>query len=102
MGDELEGWLRLVKMFVVVAGIVLVLGTALLVLLLVERARAPQPGISRPAPLPLPEGMRLVEASLGDGILLLRLTDREGVPHLLLVERERGRPLAFFRIEERP
>lgn len=98
----MEGWLRLVKIFVVVAGIALVAGTALLVVLLIQRSGGSPADLARPRPLPLPAGMRLVEVSGGGDILILRLEDGTGAPHLLVVERDHGRVLAFWRIESAP
>lgn len=98
----MEGWLRLVKIFVVVAGIALVAGTALLVVLLVQRSGRPPVDLARPRTLALPAGMRLVDVGADGDALVLRLEDAAGVPHVLVVERDRGCVLAFFRIEAAP
>jgi hypothetical protein len=102
MEVEVEGWLRLVKIFVVVAGFALVAGTALLVALLLQRSGGSPVDLTRPKPLALPAGMRLVDVSGGGDTLILQLEDAMGAPHLLVVERDRGRVLAFWRIEATP
>lgn len=98
----MEGWLRLVKIFVVVAGIVLVLGTTALIVLLVRRAGTPPVDLAKPETLALPPGMRLTGVSGGTETLILQLKDGTGVVHLYAVDVRRGRPVAFWRVEEAP
>lgn len=94
--------MRFVKIFVVVAGLVLIFGTTLLVVLLVKRARLPVVDVTEARPLVLPRGMRFVDVAAGADVLVLRLEDAAGVPHLLVIDRDRGRTTAFWRLDERP
>jgi len=94
-----EGWLKLVKVFVVVAGVVLVVGTALLIGLLVQRAGRAPADLAAPSPLRIPPAMRVEEVTLGGERLLLTLRDSQGVLHLLVVDAASGRTVGFLRVE---
>lgn len=101
----METWLKALKVFVVVAGILIVLGTATLIWLLVQRglpedrtagrATATVPGDGT---LRIPAGMRVAGAQLDGGRALLLLVDGEGRQHLLLVDLATGERLGLLRI----
>ncbi len=101
----METWLKALKVFVVVAGILIVLGTATLIWLVVQRG-LPKDRTARPATatvpadgkLSVPAGMRVASAQLdGDRVLLL-LIDGDGAQHLLLVDLATGERLGRLRI----
>jgi len=102
-GGDVESWLRLVKIFVVVSGIVLVLGTGTLIALLVSRT-GPQGGGGQAVlrDLVLPDGMKLRRSDLGQDAILLELEDEAGLVHLLVVDTASGRRTAFFRLVPAP
>ncbi len=89
-GGEVEGWLRFVKIFVVVGGVVLFFGTGLLIYLLMHRSLTPQPPATASWEVTLPEGGRLVRAQLDGGDLLLWIEKDAGETELLLVDRGTG------------
>ncbi len=102
-GGDVESWLRLVKIFVVVSGVVLVLGTGTLIALLVSRSGLD--GGGREAglrDLVLPDGMRLRDVDMGRQSVLLELEDEAGLVHLLVIDVESGRRIAFFRLVPAP
>ncbi len=92
----MEGWLRWVKVFVVVAGVLIVVGTGTLVALLVARTGRTPVSLEAPRPVAVPPGLTLVDvAPAGDRILLV-LRDEGGRLHLLTVDAARGVPLGFL------
>jgi hypothetical protein len=99
----MDSWIRALKIFCVVGGVVLVVGTATLVWLLVQRREAQQaadPPSAQAAmlDLPLPEGLRIEQATF-DGrhaVLLLRGPDQQ--QYLALVNPSTGERLSLLRI----
>ncbi len=93
----MEDWLRWVKVFVVVAGVLIILGTGTLVALLVARGTGrPSIALDSPQPVALPAGLRLVAATPAGDRILLELRDQAGRPHLLLVDAASGEPLGYL------
>ena len=100
----MDSWIRALKIFCVVGGVVLVAGTATLVWLLVQRRDAqqaagpPPPALAAMLDLPLPEGLRIEQATF-DGrhaVLLLRGPDQQ--QYLALVNPSTGERLSLLRI----
>ena len=98
----MEGWLRAVKAFVVIAGVLIVVGTGTLVALLVARTGPRPVSLDAPARVSIPAGLRLVRASATGDRVLLELVDEEGRPHLLLVDAATGTPLGYLLIAPGP
>ncbi len=92
----MEKWLRLVKAFVVVAGVLIVLGTGTLVALLVARTGKSPVSLEAPRPVPVPAGLMLVEVAPAGDRILLTLRDDSGRLHLLTVDAASGEPLGFL------
>jgi hypothetical protein len=105
----MESWLKALKVFVVVAGIVIVVGTATLVWLLVQRrqageaeARAASPALAEPWRLALPPTTRIAQIHLDGSRALLLLTDADEQQYLLLVNLATGERLSLVRAEPEP
>ena len=98
----MESWIRALKIFVVVGGIVLVVGTATLVWLLVqrqqERAALRPVGMGVVADLRLPAGTRVERAEFDGGRLLLTLRGADEQQYLALVNPASGERLSLLRI----
>ena len=100
----MDSWIRALKIFCVVAGVVLVLGTATLVWLLVQRqqareAAAPQPPTAGAmGELALPDGLRIEQASLDGSRALLLLRGPDQQQYLALVNPTTGERLSLLRI----
>lgn len=101
----METWLKALKVFVVVAGIAILFGTATLFWLIVQRG-LPQDRLDRVATatgpragtLAIPAGTEVRSAQLDAGRALLLLVDGAGAQHLLLVDLTTGERLALLRI----
>jgi hypothetical protein len=100
----MDSWIRALKIFCVVAGVVLVIGTATLIWLLVQRNDARQAAIPLPPAagaiieLPLPDGLR-IEHTAFDGrqvVLMLRGPDQQ--QYLALVNPATGERLSLLRV----
>ena len=98
----MENWLRLVKIFVVVSGVVLVLGTGTLIALLLARSGFDRGREAVLEDVVLPDGMSYRRADLGGDAILLELEDEAGLVHLLVIDRASGRRIAFFRLVPAP
>jgi len=97
-----EGWLRAVKAFVVVAGVLILLGTGTLVALLVARTGPRAVSLEAPARVAIPAGLRLVRASATGDRVLLELVDERERLHLLLVDAATGTPTGYLLIAPAP
>lgn len=98
----MEGWLRAVKAFVVIAGVLIVLGTGTLVALLVARTGPRAVSLEEPRRVALPAGLRLVRASATGDRVLLELVDEHDRPHLLLVDAATGTPVGYLMLAPTP
>jgi hypothetical protein len=104
-GASVETWLKALKVFVVVAGILIVLGTATLIWFIVQRG-LPKDRTVGPATatvpgdviLSIPAGMRVTGVQFDAGRALLLLADGAGRQHLLLVDLATGERLGLLRI----
>ncbi|MCB1970693.1 MAG: hypothetical protein H6851_13995 [Geminicoccaceae bacterium] len=86
-GDRLVSFERYVKIFNLVAGILLVGGTAFLIGTVVVRAMGSGDAQrTDDATLAIPAGATLVDTALGDDRLLLTFDDGSGGKFLLLVD----------------
>jgi hypothetical protein len=107
----LDRLLGLLKLFVVVAGIAIVLGTGALVWVIVQRGAeapglpsAPAPGPTSPAEgelradLPVPAGSVVIDLRLAGREVLLLLRAPDGVDYLALVDLATGRRLSLIRL----
>ncbi|MDW8341782.1 MAG: hypothetical protein RMK73_09905 [Geminicoccaceae bacterium] len=108
-----DSWLRSLKIFVVSAGVVLVLGTAALVFLLVQRgapsrdAPSTAPGappasapraLSVSGELPLPAGAAIVDLATEGGEIVLLLRTPAGEDYLAVVDAATGVRRLLLRI----
>ena len=87
--DRLGSFVRYVKIFNVVAGILLVGGTIVLAATLVSRATGGGSGEARTR-VALPLAAELVDAALDGDRVLLTLQDAEGSTYLLIVDSDDG------------
>jgi hypothetical protein len=111
----LDRLLDLVKVFVVVSGILIILGTVTLVWLIASREPDPEPvAVSEPSDAPAPEaalpatehvgevampaGSVVIETRLDGDRALLLLRGAEGEDYLALVELATGRRLSLLRL----
>jgi hypothetical protein len=101
-----SSYLRALKVFVVVAGLVLVLGTAALAWLLIRRhdQEAARPArVPAMVDLPLPAGARIEQVVADGPRLLLLLRGPEEQQYLALVNPATGERLGLIRlVPERP
>jgi Family of unknown function (DUF6476) len=90
----------LLKAFVVAAGIVLVAGTILLVVLIALRAADDDP-IFQPAPqaLPLPAGARIEQVVVDGRRLVLLGVDAAGTQFLAVVDLATGERLSLLQVQ---
>ena len=100
LGDPMEPWLKVLRVFVVVAGVALVLGSAAFFYLFVkerERARAAANASEHApaAPVRVPANSRVVDVRYDAGRALTLLADDEGRSYLLLVDMMTGRRLGL-------
>jgi hypothetical protein len=96
----MESWVRVLKIFVVTAGIVLFVGTATLIGLLV-RGQVHDGDVSpdrRSATLALPAGSRIEQAQLDGSRLLLVLRGTDQQQYLALVNPTTGERLSLLRV----
>jgi hypothetical protein len=104
----MESWLKLVKAFVVLGGIVLVFGTVALGWLLVQRATGPRdrPAAAPPAALagdvPVPAGSRVEQVALDGSRILLLLRGPDQQQYLALVNAATGERQALLRVAPEP
>ena len=100
----MDSWIRALKIFCVVGGVVLVLGTATLVWLLVQRHRAEEAAAPSVPPaaamgrLALPAGLRVEQASLDGRAALLLLQGPDQQQYLALVNPTTGERLSLLRV----
>lgn len=95
--------MRVLKLFVVLGGVALVVGTVALGWLLVQRAvsrpdRVPAPAAQLAADLPLPVGSRIEQVVLDGPRLLLLLRGPEQQQYLALVNAATGERQALLRV----
>jgi hypothetical protein len=105
----MDSWLRVVKLFVVLGGVLLVVGTVVLGTLLVQRAmgqreRAPAAlgAAALVADLPLPAGSRIEQVALDGPRLLLLLRGPQQQQYLALVNAATGERQALLRVVAEP
>ena len=110
----MERVLGLVKLFVVVAGILIIGGTVALIWLLVQRGGEPQElvrpvAVERPASAPAPEaelradlaipaGAAVIDVKLAGGQVLLLMRSLDGEEYLAMVDPLTGRRLSLLRL----
>jgi hypothetical protein len=97
----MDSWIRALKIFVVVGAIVLVIGTATLVWLLVQRQQAREasaPSVGLIADLPLPAGSRIERMEVVGARVLLQLRAADQQQYLSLVNPATGERISLLRI----
>ena len=98
----MEAYLRALKVFVVVAGVVLLVGTTVLVWLLLQRPPRDAAPRGAPAPilaeLPLPAGARIEQMVLDGPRLVLLIRAEQEQQYLALVNPATGERLSLVRI----
>ncbi len=105
-----DPWVRALKLFVVIAGVVILAGTAALAWLLATGAgRGAPPGAEAPparpkppapvtADLPLPAGTAIVDLQVDGERIVLLLRSRDGHDYLAVVDPTTGSRRALLRI----
>jgi hypothetical protein len=104
-GSAMDSWIRALKIFCVVAGIVLVLGTGTLVWLLVQRQKAREAAAPPPTAmldLRLPEGLRIAQTAFDGSRLVLLLDGPDRQQYLALVNPTTGERLSLLRVVAEP
>ena len=98
--DNISG---LLKAFVIIGGIVLLLGSALLVTLLIlrgtDRRQAVRASTSAPFDLPLPAGSRIEQVSMDGERLVLLAVDGAGRQFVAVADPRTGQLLSLIRIQ---
>ncbi|MFO1067964.1 MAG: hypothetical protein U1E14_05495 [Geminicoccaceae bacterium] len=98
----MESWIRALKIFVVVGGVVLVLGTGLLFWLLVQRNAAERAAArdtaTAVAELALPAGSRIEQVDLDGSRMALLLRGADQQQYLALVNPATGERLSLLRV----
>lgn len=97
--------IRALKIIVVVMGILIVIGVAVIVVTIVNRLRAmsdaaPPAGFGEVA-VPVAEGARVTDMTADDGRLLLRL-EESGEIRVVIIDLATGAPLGTVRLEPVP
>ena len=96
----MEPWLKVLKVFVVVAGLVLLVGTTAFVYLVLDKRTADRAGAAArqsgpPEPIIIPPDSQVVDLRLEQGRALVMLRDAAGRNYLLLVDVAAGRRLGL-------
>jgi hypothetical protein len=98
----MESWIRALKIFVVVGGVVLVLGTGLLFWLLVQRNAAERAAAKETATavveLAMPAGSRIEQVDLDGSRMALLLRGADQQQYLALVNPATGERLSLVRV----
>ena len=100
----MDSWIRALKIFCIVGGVALVLGTATLIWLLMQRHQARQtaavqpPAVAAMLDLALPEGLRIEQASFDGRHALLLLQGPDQQQYLALVNPATGERLSLLRV----
>jgi hypothetical protein len=100
--------MRALKLLIIIMGIALIAGTALLVGVVVERARQPRPEATAPrrgfdrVALDLPAGAHLTGTELAGDRLLLRLSLTDGGEELILLDARTGQRLGTVALQPAP
>lgn len=100
----MEPWLKILKVFVVVAGVALLVGTTAFVYLFLDkreadRAAAAAREVGPPTSIMVPPTSRVVDLRFEQGRALVRLVDDDGRNYLLLVDMVSGRRLGLVALE---
>lgn len=100
----MEPWLRLLKVFVVVTGVVLVIGCITFVYLFVQkretdRAREVERRAGPAVGIAAPSGAVIKDVQLEDGRALLVLEDEQGRSYLMYVDLARGERMGLVVLE---
>lgn len=103
-GDPMEPWLKVLKVYVVVAGVLLLIGAAVFVYLLLERREADRAAETARASAPaqaisVPAGARVVDLRFEQGRALTLLEADDGRSYLMLVDLASGRRLGLVVLE---
>jgi hypothetical protein len=102
----MDSWIRALKIFCIVGGVVLVLGTATLIWLLMQRQEtreaALRPAAAAMLELPLPEGLRIAQTSFDGRHALLLLHGPDQQQYLALVNPATGQRLSLLRVVAEP
>ncbi|MFW5835256.1 MAG: hypothetical protein ACOCYE_14280 [Pseudomonadota bacterium] len=103
-GDPMEPWLKVLKLFVVVAGVVLLIGTTAFVYLFLEKRETDRLAAAARETAPaeaiaVPAGARVVDLRFEQGRTLAMLTADDGRTYLMLVDVASGRRLGLVVLE---
>ena len=100
----MEPWLKVLKVYVVVAGVLLLVGAAVFVYLLMERREADRAAeaVRQTGPaqaVSVPPGARVVDLRFEQGRALTLLEDEAGKSYLMLVDLASGRRIGLVVLE---
>ena len=93
--------MRALKALVIGMGVLIVIGVVVLVYAIIERAGktdAPET-MAAPSQIDLPAGARIVETSIGDGRIVVRLSLADGSHRLLVIDADTGRRVGEINLQ---
>ncbi len=94
--------MRALKALVIGMGALIVVGIVVLVYAIVEKASAPAAASFAPAEIVIPTGAEVVETTLGDGRISLRLRLANGSGRLVLIDTATGRVTGTMELKRHP